>query len=394
MHLLADDVPPTETYDRIRHIGGRPRWLDNLRAIVFRTFARGLNYRDEASSWRVDLDGLAQARAGLVMSVLFEPFAEFDLDEPPLSDPEDGYFGDLIDHLERTERELAQQDPANARHLRVKTVRDLDEAIASERVALVHCVEGGFHLGRTEAAVRANVAELATRGVGYVTLAHLVYRKIATNANAFPKLPDWVFKRVFCQPGGRRGGLSELGRVAVEAMYDSRILIDASHMNAQSLDETFALLDELDARSGRTPEETPVISSHAGFRFGKQRYMHSPEDVERIVRRDGVVGLILARWQLEDGLSKGEGLDHTVAILCEHIDKIRSIAGSNRHVGIGSDLDGFIRPTMSGIEEAKDLGQLDLRLRKAYPADGNAILHDNALRVVRRMFSQRQRPEG
>jgi microsomal dipeptidase-like Zn-dependent dipeptidase len=268
------------------------------------------------------------------------------------------------------------------------------DAIASRRIAFVHCVEGGFHLGRTEGAIRANVAELATRGVGYVTLAHLVYRKIATNANAFPKLPDWVFKRVFCQPVGRRGGLSELGRTAVEAMYDSRILIDVSHMNAQSLDETFALLDELDDRSGRKPQETPVISSHAGFRFGKQKYMHGPEDVERIVRRDGVIGLILARWQLEDGLSKGDGIEHTVATLRAHIDKIRSIAGSNKHVGIGSDLDGFIKPTMSQIEDAKDLGQLDRPLREAYPADADAILHDNALRVVRRMFSQRPRLEG
>jgi microsomal dipeptidase-like Zn-dependent dipeptidase len=394
MHLLADDSPPTETYDRIRKIGGRPRWLDNLRAIVFRVFARRLNYRDEASSWRVDFDGLAQANAGLVMSVLFEPFAEFDLDEPPLSDPEDGYFRDLIEHLKRTDSELALRDPGNARHVRVKTVDDLDEAIASQRMAFVHCVEGGFHLGRTEEAIQANVAELATRGVGYVTLAHLVYRKIATNANAFPKLPDWVFERVFCQPVGRWGGLSKLGRAAVEAMYDSRVLIDVSHMNSQSLDETFALLDELDHRSGRKPEETPVISSHAGFRFGKQKYMHGPEDVERIVRRDGVIGLILARWQLEDGLSKGEGIDHTVAILREHIDRIRSMAGSNRHVGIGSDLDGFIKPTMSKIEDAKDLGELDVRLREAYPADADAILHDNALRVVRRMLAQRRRPNG
>jgi hypothetical protein len=48
---------------------------------------------------------------------------------------------------------------------------------------------------------------------------------------------------------------------------------------------------------------------------------------------------------------------------------------------------------MSKIEDAKDLGQLDVRLRKAYPADAHAILHGNALRVVRHMFAQRPRPE-
>jgi len=156
MHLLADDAPPSETYDRIVRVRRRPRWLDRVRALLVRVFARKLNYRDHASGWRVTFDGLERGHTGLVCSVLFEPFAEIDLDELPQSDPEGGYFADLIEHLEAAQ--------------------------STGRMAFVHCVKGGFHLRRTQESITANVAELARRGVGYVTLAHLFYRRIATNA--------------------------------------------------------------------------------------------------------------------------------------------------------------------------------------------------------------------
>ena len=44
------------------------------------------------------------------------------------------------------------------------------------------------------------MAELAGRGVGYVTIAHLFYRGIATNAPALPMLSDATYNRIFCQP--------------------------------------------------------------------------------------------------------------------------------------------------------------------------------------------------
>ena len=54
----------------------------------------------------------------------------------------------------------------------------------------VHCIEGGFHLGATPEEVTAHVHELADRGVAYITLAHLFWRRVATNAPALPFLPD------------------------------------------------------------------------------------------------------------------------------------------------------------------------------------------------------------
>jgi microsomal dipeptidase-like Zn-dependent dipeptidase len=254
-------------------------------------------------------------------------------------------------------------------------------------MAFVHCVEGGFHLGRTPAAISANVAELARRGGGYVTLAHLFYRRIATNAPALPMLSDAQYNRIFCQPRGV--GLTELGEAAVRAMYEHRVLVDVSHMRADALRDTFTLLDRLDQESGADPKDYPVIASHAGYRFGRQAYMLDRATITEIARRDGVVGLILARHQLQDGRADGEGIDHTVETIRAHVDKIREVTGSHQHVGIGSDLDGFIKPTMSGVESAEDLAKLEDALRTAYPVDADAILSDNALRVVTRVLAQR-----
>ena len=62
-------------------------------------------------------------------------------------------------------------------------------------------------------------------------------------------------------------------------MYRERMLIDLSHMSEQSVADTFDLLDRLDAESGAVPTDHPVIASHAGYRFGDQEYMLSPETI-------------------------------------------------------------------------------------------------------------------
>jgi microsomal dipeptidase-like Zn-dependent dipeptidase len=200
-------------------------------------------------------------------------------------------------------------------------------------------------------------------------------------------LSDATYNFIFRQP--RHKGLTELGRAAVEEMYKRSILIDLSHMRADAMNETFELLDKLDRERGADPEEYPVVATHAGYRFGKQDYMLDAATIEAIRRRNGVIGLIMARHQLQDGLRDGEGLDHTVSTMRAHIDRIQELTGSHDHVGIGSDLDGFIKPTMSAIEYAQDLGKLEGPLREAYPEDADKILSGNAHRAVRKVLKAR-----
>jgi microsomal dipeptidase-like Zn-dependent dipeptidase len=73
-----------------------------------------------------------------------------------------------------------------------------------------------------------------------------------------------------------------------------------------------------------------------------------------------------------------------------HIDAIcRAASASHKHVGIGSDLDGFIKPTMSCIESVADFVHLRGPLTEAYPDDVDAILGGNAERVLRKALRAR-----
>jgi microsomal dipeptidase-like Zn-dependent dipeptidase len=281
------------------------------------------------------------------------------------------------------EEELGRLDPKGKRHKVVRSAAELDTTLAAGKVAFMHCVEGGFHLGATPAEITAHVATLKARGVVYVTLAHLFWRDVATNAPAIPMLPDDIYRFVFPQP---EEGLTALGEAAVRAMYEERILVDLSHMSERSLTETFDLLDRLDRESGADPTDHPVIAGHTGYRFGDQEYMLSPETIRRIAARGGVIGLIMAQHQLNDGDINPDPDDprNTPGVVIRHIDAIRAVLGAatNDHVAIGSDLDGFVKPTMAGIETVADLASFEEPLRAAY-GDADAILNGNALRVAR-----------
>jgi microsomal dipeptidase-like Zn-dependent dipeptidase len=141
-----------------------------------------------------------------------------------------------------------------------------------------------------------------------------------------------------------------------------------------------------------------VIATHAGYRLkkGGQEYMLSGETVRRIAARDGVIGLIMARHQLNDGieLADPDAWPETPKAIREHVDAIRRHVPhhTNHHVAIGSDLDGFIKPTVAGIDTAGDLGKLKEPLEKAYGADAAAILHENALRMARAALGASQLP--
>jgi membrane dipeptidase len=362
MHVVAEE--PKRPLPGTPSPTAEPAWLERLRAAVLRIAASQLNEGDDR--WRVSLDELAAGDVRAVFSVLYGPFAEVDPGKPPGTPPRRGYFASLLDQIDRVEADLGAVDPNRDAHEVVRSGTDLDRVTGEGKVAFMHCIEGGFHLGRAIDEIDANVAELARRGVVYVTLAH-----------------HSTYKALFRQP---RRGLSRLGVAAIEAMYRHKVLIDVSHMNQRALYETFALLEQLDRESGRAATEYPVIATHAGYRFGEQEYMLSPSTICKIAGRGGVVGLVLGRHQLNEcaGVNP-EDPGETPLVIRRHIDAIRAATpdNSNAHVAIGSDLDGFIKPTVAGIETAGDLAKLEAPLRQAYGADAEAILSGNAMRVAK-----------
>ncbi len=376
MHIVPEAPREADTLDAIVATRNRLRARDRLRAILVSIASRFDNYRGFFSGPRVTVPLLREGGVGVALSVLYSPFDEVDLDRPYGAAPGRDYFATLIRQLESVEEEVAGKHAGAAEVAR--DAAGLERTLATGRVALVHCVEGGFHLGSTPGEVDANVAELARRGVAYVTLAHLFWRRIATDANALPFLSDWAYALLFPQP---RVGLGELGEVAVRAMVRERVLVDLSHMSARARDETLTLMERLDLA-----HEVPVIASHSPYRFGRQHYNLDARAVERIAARDGVIGLILAEHQAADGLRRRRTrtLDDSLGVLFAHIDRIREITGSHRHVAIGSDLDGFIKPTLAGLDSAGELAALERALVNRYGAThAELVASGNVLRLLR-----------
>ena len=99
----------------------------------------------------------------------------------------------------------------------------------------------------------------------------------------------------------------------------------------------------------------------------------------------------MAQHQLNDGIrrSRPRRSRRPSRSSAAHIDRIAEVAGPG-HVALGTDLDGFIKPTMGGIETAADLAALRDRLLAHYsPADVHAFLYGNARRVVDRVLAAR-----
>jgi microsomal dipeptidase-like Zn-dependent dipeptidase len=70
--------------------------------------------------------------------------------------------------------------------------------------------------------------------------------------------------------------------------------------------------------------------------------------------------------------------------LCRHIDEIAAITGTHRNVAVGSDLDGFIKPSLAGFGDSQALSGLGPALERRYgEATADAIQSGNALRILR-----------
>lgn len=389
MHLLADEGGRHDPALRpLKKVKARHGW-QKIKAMIVLLAAKLLNFSSLSGTWRVSLDRLGEGNVRLVFSVLYVPEAEMDFNEWPDGEPEDGYFKALTDHLEAVNEDLEGRTTHDGKaNLVVTKAKQLEATSGDETIRFVHCVEGGFHLGADVALVDDRVRQLSEKGVAYITLAHLFWRHVATNAPALPFLSDGKYDLLFPQPDDV--GLTELGDAAVRAMYKYGVLVDISHMRQRAIDETFSVLAELDDKHGKKAADYPVIATHAGFRFGEQSYMLSRETIEAVAGRAGVIGLIMAHHQLNDGLAEDrEGIERTMSSIRLHIEKIHEFTDSYQQIGLGSDLDGFIKPTVGGIENVDDLRLLDQRLRATYPAHADAMLYGNALRVLKAAYARR-----
>jgi membrane dipeptidase len=382
MHVVSGEAAD-DAVSLMRTVRGRRTLGDRARAAVLWLAMKVGSDKTLTSGPRISVGKLAAGKVGLAMSVLYCPFEEIDLGKPYAAPPEPDYFGGLLEDMAAVEKEVATHGESTIRI--VTDLGQLDRCLEDGAIALVHAVEGGFHLGDGEEEIARNCATLADRGVAYVTVAHLFFRQVATNAPALPFLPDSVYRLLF--PQRRRDRLTPRGEAVVRGLVENRILIDVCHMDPPAIHAALDLLDrELDRE-----RRLPVVSTHSGYRFGSQQYMPDEAIVRRIAERGGVVGLIMAQHQLNDGIRDGdtESLEQSLEVIFEHVRRLAEIGGGYEHVALGSDFDGFIKPTMTGLDTPADLPKLERALAAEFGAEATELMTSgNALRVLRTLWSQ------
>ncbi len=193
------------------------------------------------------------------------------------------------------------------------------------------------------------VERFAKRGVRYLGLLHFT-----ANACGAPMV-GWG--------ADANQGLTTFGRDVVSRCEDAGVIVDLAHINKRGFMDVCEMA------------KVPVMVSHTGVSGVHNLWRNiDDEQLRRVARLGGVVGVIFCPAYLGE-----DGIDAVV----DHLVHIVNVAGEETPA-LGSDWDGFIRPTQ-GLEDASKLPNLTQALvrRGLAPTTIAKILRENALRLLK-----------
>jgi membrane dipeptidase len=264
------------------------------------------------------------------------------------------------------------------------TADDVDRIFAAGKIASLLGAEGGHSIASSLGVLRM----LYALGVRYMTLTH--------NHNV--PWADSATDERGC------GGLTPFGAEVVREMQRLGMLVDISHVSADT------------ARATLRIAEAPVIFSHSSARALCDHPRNVPDDVlTELARNDGICMVTFvsdfvspARRALDRELAaemERRGLDYkdlalrvrvrdeltarhqpptaTLAQVADHVEHIRAVAGIS-HIGLGGDYDGTDRQP-DGLEDVSCYPALlaELMDRGWSEHDCELLAGGNLLRVLR-----------
>ncbi len=258
------------------------------------------------------------------------------------TDPNPEALTNTLRMMDMLEQELAEKAALYARlarnHKELKQLVNTSKGSSEYRVAVVHALEGGHALGGSLSGLNV----LANRGVALIGLTHFFNKGIASAANAYPYFPD-------ANSAPANQGLSEFGEQVIGKMEELGIIVDLTHGTSTAVEEVLHV-----ARK-------PLVATHSSVRtLGDHPYSLPDEQIQEIVQRGGMVGIILYPFILSN--YGNIQLAHDYGSLKDVVRTIRyvyKITGSHKGIGIGSDFSGFI----TGPKEISCLGEIG-RLRQ------------------------------
>ena len=264
------------------------------------------------------------------------------------------------------------------------TADEVEAAMAGGRVASLMGAEGGQSIGSSLGALRT----LYRLGVRYLTLTHNDNVPWADSATDTPVA----------------GGLTRFGVEVVREMNRLGMLVDLSHVSADTMRQALAVA------------EAPVIFSHSCARAVTDSTRNVPDDVlETMAARDGVCMVTFVpefltqeaeAWRTEAFAAAEragiEGTDFTafmawaadytrenpkppatVADVVRHVEHVREVAGVD-HVGLGGDYDGSdVMPV--GLDDVSRYPNLFAALAERGWSDDDLarLAHRNVIRALR-----------
>ncbi|MFH8567415.1 dipeptidase [Streptomyces sp. NPDC017993] len=265
------------------------------------------------------------------------------------------------------------------------TADDMEAARTDGVIASLMGAEGGHSINSSLATLRA----LHQLGVRYMTLTHNDSLAWADSATDEP----------------RAGGLSAFGEEVVREMNRLGMLVDLSHVAAETM------------RDALRVTSAPVIFSHSSARAVCGHPRNIPDDVlERLPANGGIamatfvpkfVVPAVGEWVLRaDENMRAHGFHHldttpegmrvhkafqaehpmpeaTAADVADHLDHMREVAGID-HLGLGGDYDGTAF-TPSDLADVAGYPQLigELLARRWSAADLAKLTWRNAVRTLR-----------
>jgi membrane dipeptidase len=261
------------------------------------------------------------------------------------------------------------------------SVADIEQARKEGKIASLLGIEGGHTIINSLGVLRAYY----DLGVRYMTLTHYHTNDWADSAT------DEV----------RHEGLTGFGKEVVREMNRLGMLVDISHVSADTMNDVLDLT------------EAPVIFSHSSARALTQHKRNVPDDVlKRVTSNDGIVMVTFIpdfvseerrQWAVElepilkdsttgaewkaatEEYSKTHGQPPlgTLAQVADHIDHVAQVAGYD-HVGIGGDFYGQLGDDLiQGLEDVSRYPYLIAELLHRGWSEENItkLTRDNLLRV-------------
>ena len=265
------------------------------------------------------------------------------------------------------------------------TAQDVVRIHKSGRIASLMGMEGGHQINNSLGALR----QFYALGVRYMTITHFKNNDWADSATDDPA----------------HNGLTAFGKRVIGEMNRIGMIVDLSHVSPKTMADVLANV------------QAPVIFSHSDARALSDHPRNVPDDVLRLVTRNGGIVMVnafpghlsqaFATWSADKAgeearlksLYLGQpdrvkaGLDNwarahakpitPISVMADHIEHIAQVAGHD-HVGIGADLDG-IDTVMPGFEGVQGYPLLFAELIKRGWSDGDLtkLAGGNVLRVMR-----------